>query len=106
MVWLGSAAALPYAVALVSVLGAASAVAVLYAQQLGVRIDDAGRVLRLRLLPCVVLLMFFLLGALRAAPSAGFGAGFAQGMAWGSAGAVLWLAWSGLRARRGEQRDV
>ncbi len=106
MVWLGGAAALLYAVALVSVLGVASGVAMLYAQQLDVRIEDAGRVLRLRLLPYAVLLTFFLLGALRAAPSGGFGAGFAQGMALGSAGAVLWLAWSGLRAPRREQREV
>jgi len=105
MVWLGGAAALPYAVALVSVLGVASGVAMLYAQQLGVRIEDAGRVLRLRLLPYAVLLAFFLLGVLRAAPSGGFGAGFAQGMALGGLGTVLWLAWSGLRARRREQRE-
>lgn len=106
MVWLGGAEGLPYAVALVSVLGVTSGVAVLYAQRLGVRIEDAGTGLRLRLLPYAVLLTFFLLGALRAAPSGGFGAGFARGMALGSVGAVLWLAWSGLRARRREQREV
>lgn len=106
MVWLGGAAALPYALGLVSVLGACSAVAVLYAQQLGVRIHDAGRVLRLRLLPYAVLLTFFLVGALRAAPVGGSGASYARGMAFGSAGAVLWLAWSARRARRREQREV
>ncbi len=106
MVWLGGAAALPYALALVSVLGVASGVAVLHAHQLGVRIDDAGRVLRWRLLPYAVLLTFFLLGALRAAPSGGFGAGFARGMALGSAGATLWLAWSSLRDRRKKQHEV
>lgn len=103
MVWLGGAGALPYAVAVVSVLGVGSAVSLLYAQQLGVRVEDAGQVLRLRLVPYTALLTFFLLGAARAAPSGGFGASFARGMALGGAGAVLWLVWGDHRRRR-EQR--
>jgi len=67
-------------------------------------VDDAGRVLRLRLVPYGVLLVLILVGAVRAAPTSGFGAGFAWGAAAGGAVAVLWLAWSGLRARRREQR--
>jgi hypothetical protein len=104
MVWLGGAPALPYALAVFVVLGAASWVSLLYARKLGVRVDDAGRVLRLRLVPYGVLLMLFLVGAIRAAPPSGFGAGLAQGGAAGGALAVLLLVWSGLRARRREQR--
>jgi hypothetical protein len=104
MVWLGGAPALPYAVAVLVVLGAASGVSVLYAHKLGVRVDDAGRVLRLRLVPYGVLLVLFLVGAVQTAPTRGFGAGFARGAAAGGAVAVLWLVWSGFRARRREQR--
>lgn len=100
MSWLGGAPVLPYAVLLLIVLGTASWVTVLYARRLGVHGDEAGRVLRLRLLPYGALLVLFLAGALRAAPPDGFGAGFAQGMLAGSALAVAALAWSGLRARR------
>jgi hypothetical protein len=103
MVWLGGPPALPYAVAVLIVLGAASGVSMLYAQKLGVRVDDAGRVLRLRLVPYGVLLVLFLVGAVRAAPTSGFGAGLAWGAAAGGAVAVLCLVWSGLRARRREQ---
>jgi hypothetical protein len=103
MVWLGGAPALPYAVAVFVVLGAASGVSVFYAHKLGVRVDDAGRVLRLRLVPYGILLVLFLVGAVGAAPTSGFGAGFAWGSAAGGAVAVLWLVWSGLRARRREQ---
>ena len=106
MVWLGGAPALPYALAVLVVLGAASWVSVLYAHKLGVRVDDAGRVLRLRLVPYGVLLVLILVGAVRAAPTSGFGASFAWGAAAGGVVAVLWLAWSGLRARRREQRGA
>lgn len=104
MVWLGGPPALPYAVAVFVVLGAASGVSVLYAHKLGVRLDDAGRVLRLRLVPYVVLLVLFFVSVVRAAPSSGFGAGFAWGGAAGGAVTVLSLVWTGLRARRREQR--
>ena len=104
MVWLGGPPALPYALAVLAVLGAASGVSVLYAHKLGVRMDDAGRVLRLRLVPYGVLLVLFLVGAMRAAPPSGFGAGLVRGAAAGGAVSVLWLVWSGLRARRREQR--
>ena len=104
MVWLGGPPALPSAVAVLVVLGAASGVGVLYAHKLGVRVDDAGRVLRLRLVPYGVLLMLFLVGAMRAAPTSGFGAGFAWGAAGGGAVAMLCLVRSGLRARRRKQR--
>lgn len=103
MVWLGGAPAMPYAAAVLVVLGAASWVSVLYAHKLGVRVDDVGRVLRLRLVPYGVLLVLILFGAVRAAPPSGFGASFVRGAAGGGALAVLWLVWSGLRARRREQ---
>jgi hypothetical protein len=103
MVWLGGATALPYAVAVLVVLGTASGVSILYARTLGVRVDDAGRLLRLRLVPYCVLLVLFLVGAMRAVPTSGFGAGLAWGAAAGGALTVLWLVGSGLRARRREQ---
>ncbi len=100
MTWFGGANGLPYAVAVLAVLGAASGVSILYAQHLGVRVNDAGRVLRLRLVPYAVLMLVFLVGVVRAAPSSGFGAGLAQGAAAGGAITLAWLVWSGLRARR------
>jgi hypothetical protein len=100
MTWLGGAAALRYAIALVGLLGIGSWVSVLYAQALGVRHTGLPEVLRLRLIPYLVLLLVFVVGALRAVPSGGFGAGFAGGMAVGGGAVVLWLTWSGLRARR------
>lgn len=103
MVWLGGAPALPYAAAVFLILGAASWVTVLYALKLGIRLDDAARVLRLRLVPYGVLLVLVLVGTVRAAPTGGFGASFVRGAAAGGALAVLWLVWSGLRARRREQ---
>jgi hypothetical protein len=100
MVWLGGAAALPYAVTVLVVEGAAAWVTVLYARRLGVRIDDVKGVLRLRLVPYAVLLVGFLVGVLRVAPPDGFVGGFANGMVLGSAGAVMWMLISGIRARR------
>jgi len=104
MVWLGGPPALPYAFAVFVVLGAAPGVSLLYAHKLGVRVDDAGRVLRLRLVPYAVLLVLFFVGVVRAAPSSGFGAGFAWGAAVGGVVAVLSLVRIGLRTRRREQR--
>lgn len=104
MVWLGGPPALPYAFAVFVVLGAAPGVSLFYTHKLGVRVDDAGRVLRLRLVPYVVLLVLFFVGVVRAAPSSGFGAGFAWGAAVGGVVAVLSLVRSGLRTRRREQR--
>lgn len=104
MVWLGGHPALPYAVAVLVVIGAASGVTVIYAHKLGVRLDEAGRVLRLRLVPYGVLLVLIFVGAMRAAPASGFGAGLARGAVAGGALVVLWLVWSGLRARHRERR--
>lgn len=104
MVWIGGAAALPYAFTVFAILGAASGVSVLYAQKLGVGADSVRAGLRLRLVPYGVLLVAFLAGAVRHAPSNGFGAGLAAGVVAGSVGGVVWLGWSGLRARRREQR--
>lgn len=103
MVWVGGASGLPYAVVVLLIVGAGSGVGVLYAHRLGVRISATGRVLRLRLIPYVALVVLFLFGALRAAPSSGFGGGLVLGMAVGGAAAVLTLAWSGIRARRKQQ---
>jgi len=105
MVWLGGEPALPYAIVVFLIVGAGSGVGLLYAHRLGVRVSATGRVLRLRLVPYVALVVLFLCGALRAAPSSGFGAGFVRGMAVGGAAAVLTLAWSGIRARRNKQLD-
>jgi hypothetical protein len=105
MVWLGGAPALPYAVVVFVVVGAGSGVGLLYARRLGVRLSATGRVLRLRLVPYVALVVLFLFGALRVAPSSGFGAGFVRGVAVGGAAAALALAWSGIRARRNKQPD-
>ncbi len=101
MVWLGGATGLPYALAVFAVVvGVTSWVTVLYAQQLGVRVEDPAGLLRLRLVPYLVLLALFLTGVVRAAPSDGFVGGLAQGAAVGGAVGTLWLLASGLRARR------
>lgn len=100
MAWFGGAPALPYAVAVLGVLGAAAWVSVLYAGRLGVRMESAAGVLRLRLVPYGLLLVLFLAGAVRAAPADGFGAGFAKGMVAGALLALMWLAGTGLRAQR------
>jgi len=105
MVWLGGAPALPYAIVVFVIVGAGSGVGLLYAHRLGVRVSATGRVLRLRLVPYVALVVLFLFGALRAAPSSGFGASFVGGMAVGGVAGVLTLAWSGIRARRNKQLD-
>ena len=104
MVWLGGTPALPYALAVFVVLSAAPGVSLLYAHKLGVHAEDAGRVLRLRLVPYVVLLVLFFVGVVRAAPSSPFGAGFTWGAAVGGMVAVLSLVVNGLRTRRREQR--
>jgi hypothetical protein len=103
MVWLGGRPALPYAFAVFAIVSVSSGVSLLYANKLGVRVDDAGRVLRLRLVPYVVLLVLFFVGVVRAAPSSGFGAGLAWGTPVGGVVAVLSLVRSELRARRREQ---
>ena len=106
MVWLGGSTALPYALAVFAVLfGATSWVTILYAQQLGVRVEDPGGLLQLRLVPYLLLLALFLAGVVRAAPSDGFVGGLAQGAAVGGAAATLWLLASGLRARRRARTD-
>lgn len=91
MVWLGGTPALLYAFAVFVVLGAAAGVSLFYAHKLGVRVDDAGRVLQLRLVPYLVLLVLFFVGVVRAAPASEFGAGVAWGAAVGGVVAVLSL---------------
>jgi hypothetical protein len=103
MVWLGGASALPYAFTVLGVVAVASWVAVLYAAALGVTVDDAG-LLRLRLVPYGVLMVLFLAGAARVAPSGGFLGGLVVGGAFGGAVGLLFVLWSGLRARRRQRR--
>jgi hypothetical protein len=100
MVWLGGAPALPYATTVLALVSVASAVTVLYAHRLGVRIDDSRGMLRLRMLPYVGLLVAFFVGVVRVAPEDGFFSGFVRGMVLGSCCALAWLLGSGLRARR------
>ena len=108
MAWLGGALAFPYAATVMVVVGAAAWVTLLYARRLGVRIDDTAGMVRLRLVPYGAMLVAFLVGVLRAAPtdgfSGGFSGGFAGGFAWGmvagGVAAVLWMLISGIRARR------
>ena len=102
MVWLGGAAALPYAFAVFFVLvTATSGVTVHYARRMGVRVDDPEGLLRLRLVPYLALLVLFFTGTVRAMPPLdGFLGGMAWGAALGGASGMLWLVWSGLRARR------
>ena len=103
MVWLGGAESLPYAFTVLGVVGAASWVTLLYAGALGVTVDDAS-LLRLRLVPYLVLMVLFLVGAARVAPSDGFVGGLVQGGVWGAAAggalAVFFTLRGGLRARR------
>ena len=107
MVWLGGADALPYASTVLGVVVVASWVTFLYAGALGVTIDDASLV-RLRLVPYLVLLVLFLVGAARVAPSGGFLGGLVQGGVWGAAAggalAVFFTLRGGLRARRRQRR--
>jgi hypothetical protein len=103
MVWLGGAAALPYAFTVLGVVGVASWMTLLYAAALGVTVDDAS-LLRLRLVPYLALMVLFLVGAARVAPSGGFVGGLVQGGIWGAAAggalAVVLTLRAGLRARR------
>ena len=103
MVWLGGAAGLPYAFTVFGVVGVASCVTLLYAGALGVTVDDAD-LLRLRLVPYLVLVVVFLLGAARVAPSGGFLGGAVQGAAFGGAITLAFVLWTGLRARRRKRR--
>ena len=103
MVWLGGSSALPYAFTVFGVVGVASWVTFLYAGALGVTVDDAD-LLRLRLVPYLVLMVGFLAGAARVAPSDGFLRGLVWGGAFGGAAALLLVLWSGLRARRRQRR--
>lgn len=103
MVWLGGASALPYAFTVLGVVGVASWMTLLYAGALGVTVDDAS-LLRLRLVPYLALMVLFLVGAARVAPSGGFVGGLVQGGVWGAAAggalAVVLTLRGGLRARR------
>ncbi len=99
MVWLGGATGLPYAFAVFGVVGVASWMTLLYAGALGVTVDDA-HLVRLRLLPYLVLMVLFLLGAARVAPSGGFLGGLVWGGVFGGLVALAFILWSGLRARR------
>ena len=99
MVWLGGASGLPYAATVFGVVGVASWVTILYAGALGVTVDDA-HLLRLRLVPYLVLIVALLVGGARVAPSGGFLGGAVWGGAFGGAVALLFVLWSGLRARR------
>lgn len=103
MVWLGGAPGLPYAVAMLSVLGAGSGASLLYARKLGVEVNDPGGVLRLRLVPYAVLLV---VGVGRTAPPEGFSSGLAIGIVVGSGAALFALTGSGLRARHRRRRDT
>ena len=105
MVWLGGTPALPYAFTVFGVVGAASWVTLLYAGALGVRVDDADLV-RLRLVPYLGLMVLFLVGAARVAPSDGFVAGLVWGGAFGGAVALVFMVWTGLRARRRQRRGL
>jgi hypothetical protein len=106
MVWIGGAPALPYATAVLGVVSVAGGMTVLYAQRLGITLDDHRGLLRLRLLPYVALLLAFFVGVLRVAPTDGFFGGLAQGMVLGSALALAWIVGSGVRARRRQARDA
>ena len=107
MVWIGGAAALPYAYAFVVVLGAAGWITILYARALGVEVGSPQRVTRLRFLPLAAVVVVLAIGTWRAAssmaPSNGpldsLTNGFALGLASGNLIAVAWMLWSGLRAR-------
>jgi hypothetical protein len=99
MVWLGGASGLPYAFTVFGVVGVASWVTLLYAGALGVTVDDADLV-RLRLVPYLVLMVSFLVGAARVAPSGGFLGGLVWGGVLGAVIALLFTLWAGLRARR------
>ena len=99
MVWIGGASGLPYAATVFGVVGVVSWLTMLYAAALGVTVDDA-HFLRLRLVPYLLLMVLFLLGAARVAPSGGFLGGLVWGGVFGGAVALVFMLWSGLRARR------
>jgi hypothetical protein len=97
MVWIGGADGLPYGLALMLLLGAASWVGIAYAAHLGVRVDTGTRLLRARTVPYVVLVLAFAAGAVRTGVVAGpFGWGVGAGALVGVLAGVLGLR----RARR------
>ncbi len=81
----------------------ASWVTFLYAGVLGVTVDDSA-LLRLRLVPYLVLLVLFLVGAARVAPEGGFLGGFVRGGVVGVVAMTLFVLWAGLRARRRQRQ--
>lgn len=102
MVWLGGSTGLPYACAVFALVGVVSWVSVGYAAALGVQVGAGQRVLRPRLVPYVLLVGVFLLGALRAAPDGGLGRGVVVGAAAGALAAVVALVVKGARTRSGD----
>lgn len=106
MVWIGGATGLPYALGVFAIVAAASLVAIVYAERLGVSLNQP-KWLRRGSLPACGLILAFLTGAVLAqdwSTGGGFFGGLAQGAvaggAIGGAAAVVGLIWQSRRGRR------
>lgn len=87
-VWVVGAAAVPYVLGAVGLVGVVSGLTMAYAQRLGVDLTDGARVLRWRLLPYLGLLLALVAGVLRARAGE-LSSSFATGMLGGAALALL-----------------
>lgn len=99
MIWAGRAAAVPYSLGLLAIVGGASIVAVVYADRVGVRVEHAlpldapGRLGRPAVVLFALLFASYLAGLLTAVDWAagGFTVGAATGAAIGAVGALVVL---------------
>lgn len=104
MVWLGGSSALPYVLVMLGVLSVASLASLVYAQRLGVDVDQASRMWRARMVPFLLLVVFLVVGLFRAAAPDGFSAGLAWGGAAGAGVALLSVVWARVRDHRRASR--
>ncbi len=105
-VWVGGAAAVPYALVMFLASGLASWVVIAFARGRGVSMRSAEglTVLRWRLLAYLVLLGAFCAGVVRATPESSFGRGASWGLLAGSVVGIAAAAWSQRRTRRAQDQ--
>ena len=94
LVWVVGEPSIRYAQGALVLLGAVCLLTIGYAHRLGVRVTDASRMVRLRMVPYVALLAVLLIGMARASTDS---RGFVVGAATGALVALLALAWAARR---------
>jgi len=101
-VWVGGAAAVPYALVMLLASGLSSGVVLAFARARGLDLGAAVgvTVVRWRLLALLLLLGAFCAGVVRVTPEDSAGRGFGWGMLGGAVLGVAAVAWSQHRARR------